>query len=135
MKILNIVLILIIIGLIFSCKSNYGVQTYVFDNGLEFEKVNGIDKPKIRTTMRRSIVIVTDSTLNYTVMIHDFGASTTIKYKLENELLKIDTVDIYNRNSFQNYAEEIFGLTYKYSKDSLTDIRNGQKYYSPKIKK
>ncbi|QNK78297.1 hypothetical protein H7F37_04210 [Winogradskyella sp. PAMC22761] len=134
MKNLKIVLILIIIGLSLSCKSNYGFKTYVFDDGLELEKVNGIDKPKIRTTMRRSIVIVSDSTLNYNVMIHDFGASTTIKYKLENELLKIDTVDIYNRNSFQNYAEEIFGLTYKYSKDSLTDIRNGQKYYSPKIK-
>jgi hypothetical protein len=134
MKNLKIVLILIIIGLSLSCKSNYGFKTYVFDNGLILEKVNGIDKPKIRTTMRRSIVIVSDSTLNYNVMIHDFGASTTIKYKLENELLKIDTVDIYNRNSFQNYAEEIFGLTYKYSKDSLTDIRNGQKYYSPKIK-
>lgn len=134
MKKLNIVFILIIIGLNFSCKSNYGFQTYVFDNGLEFEKLDGIEKPKIRTTMRRSIVIVSDSTLNYTVMIHDFGASTTIKYKLENELLKIDSVDIYNRNSFQNYAEEIFGLTYKYSKDSLTDIRNGQKYYSPKLK-
>ena len=134
MKKLNIVFILIIIGLNFSCKSNYGFQTYVFDNGLEFEKLDGIEKPKIRTTMRRSIVIVSDSTLNYTVMIHDFGASTTIKYKLENELLKIDSVDIYNRNSFQNYTEEIFGLTYKYSKDSLTDIRNGQKYYSPKLK-
>ena len=134
MKNLKIVLILIIIGLSLFCKSNYGFKTYVFDDGLELEKVNGIDKPKIRTTMRRSIVIVSDSTLNYNVMIHDFGASTTIKYKLENELLKIDTVDIYNRNSFQNYAEEIFGLTYKYSKDSLTDIRNGQKYYSPKIK-
>ena len=134
MKNLNIAFILIIIGLSFACKSNFGFQTYVFENGLKLEKTNGIDKQKFRTTMRRSIVIVSDSTLNYTVMIHDFGASTTIKYKLENELLKIDTVDIYNRNSFQNYAEEIFGLTYQYSKDSLTDIRNGEKYYSPKRK-
>lgn len=134
MRILSLLFTLIIIGLSFSCKSNYGFQTYVFDNGLKFEKVNGIEKPKLQTTVRRSIAIVSDSTLNYTVRIHDFGAITTIKYELENELLKIDTVDIYNRSSFQNYAEEIFGLTYKYSKDSLTDIRNGEKYYSTKTK-
>ena len=68
-------------------------------------------------------------------MIHDYGASTTIKYKIENDVMRIDTVDIYNRNSFQNYTEEIFGLNFHYSKDSLTDIRNGKKYYSPKIKR
>ena len=132
MRYLNTIALLLLTGFIISCKTNYGFQTYVYDNRLEFENVDGIEKPNPRMLTRQSIVIVNDSTLNYTVMIHDYGASTTIKYKIENDVMRIDTVDIYNRNSFQNYTEEIFGLNFQYSKDSLTDIRNGKKYYSLK---
>ena len=94
--------------------------------------VNGIKKPMPKSYINKSIVIVSDSTLNYTVLLGDIGASTTIRYKIENELLKVDSVDIYNRKSFQGYTDEIFGVYFHYAKDSLTNKRNGQKYYLTK---
>ena len=123
------ILVLILLGIIISCKTNYGFKTYVYDSGLKFEKINGIKKPHPQMTTKKSIVIVSDSTLNYTVLLGDIGASTTIKYKIENQLLKVDSIDIYNRKSFQGYTNEIFGYKFKYSNDSLIDKMNGEKYY------
>ncbi|MDX1830512.1 MAG: hypothetical protein R3342_13310 [Lutibacter sp.] len=131
-KSIQLILFLTLLGIIVSCKTNYGFKTYVFDSGLKFEKVNGIEKPHRQTTTKKSIVIVSDSTLNYTVLLGDIGASTTIKYDLRNGLLKIDSVDIYNRKSFQGYTNEIFGYEFKYSNDSLIDQKNGEKYYRTK---
>ena len=133
-KSIQLILLLTLLGIMISCKTNYGFKTYVFDSGLKFEKYNGIVKPHPQTTTKKSIVIVSDSTLNYTVLLGDFGASTTIKYELKNEILKIDTVDIYNRKSFQGYTNEIFGYEFKYSNDSLIDKMNGEKYYVNKPK-
>ncbi len=134
-KSIQLILFLTLLGIIISCKSNYGFKTYVFDSGLKFEKVNGIEKPHPQTTTKKSIVIVSDSTLNYTVLLGDIGASTTIKYELNNGLLKIDTIDIYNRKSFQGYTNEIFGYEFQYSNDSLIDKKNGEKYYINKPRK
>jgi len=75
-KSIQLILLLTLLGIMISCKTNYEFKTYVFDSGLKFEKYNGIVKPHPQTTTKKSIVIVSDSTLNYTVLLGDIGAST-----------------------------------------------------------
>ena len=115
--------------ILISCKTNYRSKAYEFNRELKFEKVNGVAHVFPQTNCKKSIVIVSDSTLNYSVTYGDIGKSTTIKYKRLNDILKIDTVDIYNRKSFQKCTNEIFGYEYIYSNDSLIGKNNGEKYY------
>jgi hypothetical protein len=118
-----------------SCKTKYKISSYEFDRGLKFENVNGTLKPFPKTYIHKSIILISDSTLNYTVRYGDIGASTTIKYKITDNVMIIDSIDIYNRKSFQSYTNEIFENNFLYSKDSLTDIGNNDKYYVDKVKK
>ena len=128
-KSISLILVLTLFGIIISCKTNYGFKTYVFNSGLKFEKINGIEKPHPQMTTKKSIRIVSDSTLYYSFLLGDHGTSTKIKYNLKNGILTLDTVDIYNQKSFQGYTNEIFGFEFIYSKDSLIDNINGEKYY------
>lgn len=112
---------------LYSCNT-YRIQSYVYDRGLYYKKVNGMMKPYTKSDIAKSIVLISDTTLNYNIRYGGIGASTTIKYKIENQLLIIDTVDIYGRNSFQSYTDEVFGNIYSYSEGSLVNKKNGDKY-------
>jgi len=131
-KSIEIITILILIGILISCKSNYRYRAYEFDRGIEWKIIDGIKKPFPKTYVKKSIVFISDSTLNYNIQYGGIGASTTIKYKIDNNSLIIDTVDIYNRKSFQGFTNEIFGVKIQYSNDSLIDKKHLQKYYLKK---
>ncbi len=66
------------------------------------------------------------------LFLEGIGITTTIRYKLQDSLLFVDSVDIYNRKSFQQFTNEIFNHKFLFSKDSLIDLDNHDKYYSQK---
>lgn len=80
----------------------------------------------------KSIIIISDTTLNYSIKFGGLGVSTTIGYKLLDSLLLIDSVDIYNSDSFQQITNDIFSHTFLYSKDSLIELETNQLYYTNK---
>lgn len=127
--------LLVLLALI-SCKTRHPVRSYVFDRGIKFENVNGTPKPFPKSYLNKSISLINDSILNYTTVLGDVGSLTIIRYKIENQFLIIDSLDVYNkRPSFQAYGDEgIFGDRFHYTNDSLVNIRNGDRYY-PHISK
>jgi len=134
-KFIQLIYQLALIILIISCKTSFNNKTYVLDRELKFKEVKGVKYVFPQKKYKKSIVILSDSTLTYNVTYGDIGESTTIKYKLKNKILKIDTTDIYNRKISQNNTNEIFGYEFKYSNDSLIGINNGEKYYTYKSNK
>jgi hypothetical protein len=68
-------------------------------------------------------------------MLGGIGISTTITYKKIDNEITVDSIDIYNRESFQNITNEIFSRKFAFSKDSLVDLENQDIYYSAKYVK
>lgn len=81
----------------------------------------------------KSIILISDTTLNYSISFGGLGVSTTIGYDLSDSILLVDNVDIYNRSSFQEITNDIFGHKFYYFKDSLIDINRNDLYYSRKL--
>jgi hypothetical protein len=88
------------------------------------------DSIKINT--RKSIIITSDTTLKYSISLGGIWIATTINYRTIDKLIVVDSIDIYNRDSFQDYTNEIFNREFIYSKDSLVDLINGEEYFSPR---
>jgi hypothetical protein len=132
-QILFLIIIVITLG---SCKMNYGLKTYVYDNEINFDTINKSNAKTLRNFYtRKSIIIINDSTLEYSIRLGHIKTGTTINYRIKNNILKVDTIDIHNRNSFQDYTNEIFGGNFLFSKNSLIDKSNGEKYNLTKRKK
>lgn len=87
----------------------------------------------VSTTNNKSIILISDTTLNYIIRFGGLGVSTTIEYTISDNELIVDTVDIYNRSSFQNIDNDIFGYRFYYYRDSLVGINNNELYYSNKF--
>ena len=120
---------IVICFVLISC--NRHIQTYRY--------VPQVDSPYLLTNLdsinintRKSITLTSDNTLKYSISLGGIGISTTINYKPFDTLLVVDSIDIYNRDFFQDYTNEIFNRSFIYSKDSLVDLINGDKYYSPR---
>jgi hypothetical protein len=80
------------------------------------------------TEPNKSIVFVSDSTVNYAKTYGHLGASTTIKYRKSNDTLILESQDIYGKNLTENNPD--FSNLYLISKDSLSSLINNEKYYS-----
>lgn len=76
----------------------------------------------------KSIVFISDSTVNYTKIYGHLGASTTIKYRTSNDTLILESKDIYGKNMTENNPD--FSNLYIVNNDSLTSLKNNEKYYS-----
>ena len=83
----------------------------------------------------KTISILNDSLLQYTVLLGHIGATTKIRYIREDNNLKVDTIDIYKRNKFQGYTNEIFGETIIYNRDSLIIPAFNEIYFVVKKKR
>jgi hypothetical protein len=80
------------------------------------------------TEPNKSIVFISDSTVNYTKIYGHIGASTTIKYRKSNDTLFLESQDIYGQNLTENNPD--FSNLYLINNDSLTSLLNEEKYYS-----
>ena len=104
-----------LIVIMISCSRLFFRQSYSSENS--------------SSSFRKSIILINDTTLNYSIKVGGIGSATTIRYKIKDSVLIIDSVDIYERNSFQEFTDEVFNHKFKYSKDSLIDLNNNEKYY------
>ena len=118
---------LILIGIFASCKSRYKKQTYSLDRNIQF--CDSCEQRKVwASNPKKSIILISDSTLNYNRTVGHMGFITKIKYKLSNDTLILSSTDIYDRR-----IDEIFqdiSFKYRYNKDSLISLNNNEKYYS-----
>ena len=119
--------LLALIGILTSCKSRYKIQPYSLNRSIQV--CDSCEQRKIwASNPTKSIVLVSDSTLNYTKSYAGLGASTTIKYRIVNDTLTMESYDVYGKNMTENNAD--FSNLYLYNKDSLTGLNNNEKYYS-----
>lgn len=81
----KIVSFLTLIGILTACKS-YKIRVYSLNRNIEFIETDGVKKP-YATNPKKTIVFVSDSTVNYTEIYGGIGASTTIQYRLSNDTL------------------------------------------------
>ena len=125
-------LLLTLIGIISSCKSKYKIQAYSLSKNIQT-----CDICKTRKVWNsnpiKSIILISDSTLNYVKSYGGIGVSKKIKYKISNDTLNIDTIDIYGQNLTEKKSD--FSKLYLINKDSLTSLENDEKYYSSSFQK
>jgi hypothetical protein len=117
----------IFFAILVSCKPTFKMQVYSVDRQIHF--CDSCDNRKLSAKLpKKSIVLISDSTLNFTTIYGGLGNSTKIKYRLSNDSLILKTEDIYGRK-LENVFED-FSAFYKYSADSLISLQNDEKYYS-----
>lgn len=121
----------LLIFIFYSCKTQYRIQGYIFVS--KSSLVDTCSHMTISSRNNNSIILINDTTINYSISFGGLGVSTTIEYILSDSILIIDTVDIYNRSSFQEITNDIFGHKFYYFKDSLIDINRRDLYYSERL--
>jgi len=123
------IILIVMCFVMISCSKH--IQPYSYIPQVEsLYSLTKLDSIKIGT--RKSIILTSDTSLNYSISLGGIGISTTINYQTIDTLLVVDSIDIYNRDSFQDITNEIFNHKFIYTKDSLVDFINGEKYYSPR---
>jgi len=130
MKYKMIVPLLILFEIIVSCKSNYKTQVYSLDRQIQFCDSCETRKVWAKSDAKKSIVLVSDSTLNYSIIYGHIGSSTQIKYKISNDSLILGSKDIYGKELKTDNSN--FSNTYLYSTDSLISLQNDERYYAEK---
>ena len=121
-----IILLLTFIGLLTSCKS-YKTKVYSLSRDVELIETDGKERMYARNP-NKSIVFISDSTLNYSKIYGGLGASTTIKYRISNDTLILKSKDIYGKDLTENNPD--YSRLYLMNNDSLTSLQNDEKYYS-----
>ena len=95
----------------------------------QFSLIDTCSHVTVSNINNKAIILISDTTLNYSIRFGGLGVSTTIGYTLSGNELIVDTVDIYNRSSFQEIENDIFGYRFYYFRDSLVGINNNELYY------
>ena len=132
MKYKTIILLLTLLGIIASCKTNYKIQAYSLDRNLKFCDSCETRKVWAESDAKKSIVLVSDSTLNYSIIYGHIGSSTKIKYRISNDTLILEPKDIYGKELKTEKSN--FSNVYLYSTDSLISLQNNERYYINKPK-
>lgn len=138
---IRIVAFLFLLGIFSACNNRFSRQTYI--EYITPSKFTCSDSLRYKTILQdvssndvvwvesnRSIILISDSVLNYSIRFGGLGASTSIKYTIVDCLMVVDSVDIYGRKHFQEFAADIFKHTFLYSKDSILNLNNDNKYFS-----
>jgi hypothetical protein len=124
--------LLTLIGILASCKSKYKIQTFSLNRNIQI--CDSCSQRKVWASgPKKSIILISDSTLNYTRIVGHIGATTKIKYKLSSDTLILNSIDIYGKKVAHNFQD--FSSLYLINKDSLTSLQNDEKYYSVAYKK
>ena len=118
--------LLTLIGFLSSCNS-YKMKVYSLSRNIEYVETNGKERLYAKSP-NKSIIFISDSTVNYSKIYGHLGAVTTIKYKISNDTLILEPKDIYGKKLTENNPD--FSNLYLVSNDSLTSLVNNEKYYS-----
>jgi hypothetical protein len=128
---ISFILLILVAVVVTSCKTSFEVKEYRFQPSIDSDIY---DKNEIREKIAESDVkginLKNDSILEYWKRYGGLASLTTIKYKLtENELI-VDSADIYEHN-----IPEISNIHFVYSQDSLVNKKTNEKYYNQKYLK
>ena len=125
----------IVVGVfsIYSCKTK--IQAFTLQRDLVQCDTCQYKNFKLKPGVDKAISILNGSFLQYTVLQGDIGATTEIRYIQQGNHLIVDTMDVYKRNKFQGYSNEILGETIIYTADSLTSPALNEKYNRVKRRK
>ena len=107
-----------------SCKIGFRVQVYQFLPIGDSDNDDIIREKLSKNYVKRFIVLVNDSVLRYNKRNGGIGSSVEIKYKLVDNELFIDSLDIYNRRN-----SEVLNECFLYSKYRLINKRTNEVYY------
>lgn len=107
-----------------SCKTGFRVQVYQFLPIGDSDNDDIIREKLSKNYVKRFIVLVNDSVLKYNKRNGGIGSSVVIKYKLVDNELFIDSLDIYNRRN-----SEVLNECFLYSKYRLINKRTNEVYY------
>ena len=118
--------LLTLIGFLTSCNS-YKIKVYSLSRNIEYVETNGKERLYAKSP-NKSIIFISDSTVNYSKTYGHLGAVTTIKYKISNDTLILEPKDIYGKNLTDNNPD--FSNIYLVSNDSITSLKNDEKYFS-----
>lgn len=137
LSIQNLLLLLALL-LLGSCSNRFIVKSYTvylpacewLDSSVydQFIDQIGDEEVELLAKANRSIILIDDSTLNYSIRSGGIGWSASIRYKLSGQYLIVDSIDINNKTEFID--EDIFNHEFLYSRDSLVDIDNREKYFT-----
>ena len=118
--------LLALIGFLTSCNS-YKIKVYSLSRNIEYRETKGKERLYAKSP-NKSIIFISDSTVNYSKIYGHLGAVTTIKYKISNDTLILEHKDIYEKKLTENNPD--YSNLYLVSNDSLTSLVNNEKYYS-----
>ena len=107
-----------------SCKIGFRVQVYQFLPIGDSDNDDIIREKLSKNYVKRFIVLVNDSVLRYNKRNGGIGSSVEIKYKLVDNELFIDSLDIYNRRN-----SEVLNECFLYSKYRVINKRTNEVYY------
>jgi len=123
-------LVMIMIGMI-ACRSTDKLQLYRFEQSVDCDSYgSSLEWTELIELgcLPRSIVLKNDSILQYFIRFGGLGSLTTVKYYLKDNLITIDSLDIYGKI----VPEEITNMKMIYSRDSLINSKTREKYYNQK---
>lgn len=121
-KILKLILLCILsLVLISGCRL---IQCY------EYIPIINPDDPQGRTREDKVIFLISKTELDYLENPGQFSTRTTIKYKVNDSIIELDSVSVNPESSSFEYSNKIYNHHFLYTKDSLVDLNNGHRYYS-----
>ena len=127
----SILFICFSIGIYTSCNTKFHIQVYDYNPyaRFSFDSVRNLYLSGDYYWADKSIILTSDTTLNYFERTGSLGYLNTIGYTILDTILLIDSIDKYNSNSDNQIISDIIGKTFLYTKDSLVEIESNQLYY------
>jgi len=116
---------IIIFSCLWACKSHYPVAYRYLPNS---HSIQYSEDTILSPSRGKMIILLNDTILQYNRNYGGIGWSTKISYSLRDNLMIVDSLDVFGRISNPEFTKS--GFTY--SKDSLINNETGQIYYNYK---
>ena len=117
-------------GIITCCSANK-MQVYRFLTSVDYDNCNFLEMMEKLSEIDRDpkyIILKNDSILEYWKLFGGLGTLTTVKYYLKDNLITIDSLDIYGKPC----PEELTNIELVYFRDSLINKKTDERYYNQK---
>lgn len=130
---LTLILLIVVAIVVTSCKTAFQPQVYRFllttNFGINVETEDEIKETLLMSNIK-GITLKNDSILEYWKRYGGLYSNTAIKYTITNNELIIDSL---NMEGFD--IQNITGMCFLYSKDSLVNKQTNERYYNQKYLK
>lgn len=125
---LSIILLILTVFSVISCKTNVRVRVYQFVPSVSFDIHDENEIRKIlMNSDTKSIILENDSVLGYFKRYGGLGSYVLVNYKIVNNELITDSL---NHDGFD--VPDLTSMRFLYSKDSLINKKTNEKYCTQK---